>query len=112
MKSPRAASPSPPLTILPAYTGVASLAEALEDPRAVRLLWLEILFNERLDVAPWGEDPAVRAASTKARRWYTHYRSLIHSLLPRAPLPHDPGPIDPREVRLFAEALRFVTDHD
>jgi hypothetical protein len=35
------------LKLLPAYTGVDSLDAALQDPRAVRLLWVEILVNDR-----------------------------------------------------------------
>jgi hypothetical protein len=105
-------SPPPSLRILPAYTGVASIEEAFQDPRAVRLLWIEILVNDRLDPTPWGDRPEVQAALTKARRWFTTYRSVIQSVLHRAPLPPDPGPVDPREYRQFAEALRFAADHD
>lgn len=86
--------------------------EALRDPRAVRLLWLEILVNDRLDLAPWMDRAETREAHTKACRWFTTYRSLIASVLPRAPLPPDSGPVDPRDYRVFAEALRFVADHD
>ncbi len=38
--------------LLPVYTGVASLEEALHNPHAVRLLWLEFLFNDTLDLTP------------------------------------------------------------
>jgi hypothetical protein len=100
------------LRLLPGYTGVLSIRDALQDPRAIRLLWLEILVNDRLDLAPWGERPEVQEAYSKACRWYTAYRSLIDSVLTRAPLPADPGPVDPRDYRVFAEALRFVADHD
>lgn len=100
------------LRILPGYTGASAIEEVLRDPRGIRLLWLEILLNERLDLVPWMERPEVRAAYTKACQWYTTYRSLIHSVIVRAPLPPEPGPIDQRDYRLFAEALRFVADHD
>lgn len=108
-QSPIAASP---LRVLPGYTGAASLEEALQDPRGVRLLWLEILVNDRLDLTPWQSRPEVQEAYVKACRWYTAYRSLIDALLTRTPLPSDSGPVDPRDYRLFAEALRFAADHD
>lgn len=100
------------LKILPVYTGATSLDEALHDQRGVRLLWLEVLINDRLDLTPWLERPEVQEAYTKACRWYTTYRSLIETVLHRAPLPTDPGPVDPREYRLFAEAIRFVVGDD
>ena len=94
--------------ILSAYTGLESIDAVLDVPRAKRLLWLEILFNDRLDLQLWEQHPEVQAAYTKACRWYTTYRSLIHSVVPRNPLPQDFGTIDHREYRTFAEALRFV----
>ena len=97
------------LKLLPAYTGVESIEEALQFPRAVRLLWLEILVNDRLDIQAWQHTPAVQEAYAKACRWYTSYRSVLNALLSRTPLPHDSGPIDFREYRTFAEALRFVS---
>lgn len=105
-------SPASGLRILPAYTGAVSLEEALRDPRATRLLWLEILVNDQLELTPWCDRPEVQAASIKARRWFTTYRSLIQSVLHRTPLPPDPGPVNPHEYRLFAEALWFVGRHD
>jgi hypothetical protein len=100
-----------PLKILPAYTGAASFEDALQDPRAVRLLWLEILVNDQLDLAPWLDREEVREAYAKACRWYHTYRSLINSVLARSPLPHETGPVDRREYRVFAEVLQFVADH-
>ena len=94
--------------ILSAYTGLESIDAVLDLPRAKRLLWLEILFNDGLDLTLWEQHPEVQAAHTKACRWYTTYRSLIHAVVPRIPLPQDFGTIDPREYRTFAEALRFV----
>lgn len=110
----RSAAPSTTSTLklLPAYTGATSIGEALQDRRGVRLLWLEVLVNDRLDLTPWLERREVQEAYKKACRWYTTYRSLIETLLSRAPLPADPGPVDPREYRLFAEAIRFVVGHD
>jgi hypothetical protein len=98
-----------PLKILPAYTHVTSLEGALQDPRCLRVLWLEILFNDQLDLLPILEHPAGREAYQKACRWYTTYRSLIQSVIPRTPLPSDAGPIDQRDYRTFVEALYFVS---
>jgi hypothetical protein len=105
-------SNSPALRILPAYTGAHTLEDIVQDSRAIRLLWLEILINEQLDVTPWLDRADVREAYVKACRWYTTYRSLIRSVLDRAPLPVEAGPVDPRDYRTFAEALRFVAAHD
>lgn len=107
LKNPQIA-PSDKLKLLPAYAGVESIEDALQMPRAVRLLWLEILVNESLDIQAWQHNPVVQEAFTKACRWYTSYQSVLNAILSRMPLPHDPGPIDFREYRTFAEALRFV----
>ena len=101
----------PPFRLLAAYTGCFSIDDALGDERAVRLLWLEILVNDALDLTPWRDRTEVREAHTKACRWYTTYRTLIDGLITRTPLPPNAGPIDPRDYRVFAEALRFVADH-
>ena len=100
------------LRVLPAYTGALSIEEALGNPRGIRLLWLEILVNDRLNLEPWMNRQEVQAAYEKACQWYTAYRSLISAVLGRAPLPQRPGPVDFRDYRVFAEALRFVADHD
>jgi hypothetical protein len=106
-------SPSPassyPLKILPAYTGLNSIEAILQVPRARRLLWLEILFNDQFDFQPWQDHPEVQDAYSKACRWFTTYRSLIQSVLPQVSLPPDSGKIDQRDYRTFAEALQFVT---
>ena len=102
---------SPPLKILSAYTGAASIEDALNDPRAVRLLWVEILVNDQLDLSPWSDRKDVREAYAKACRWYHTYRSLVDFVLTRSPLPREAGPIDPRDYRVFAEVLKFVADH-
>lgn len=97
-----------PLKLLPAYLGTASIEEALQTARGRRILWLEILVNDQLDLTSWLREPAVREAYDTACRWYTHYRRLITFLLDRTPLPADPGPIDYRDYRTFAEALYFA----
>ncbi len=100
---------TPRLKLLPAYTGVTTLKEALDDPRSHGVLWLEVLFNDKLDLAELLDDPVGREASRKACRWYTAYRSLIQFVTGRLPLPLDHGPIDEREYRTFIEALHFVS---
>ena len=97
------------LKILPAYTGLNSVEEILQVPRARRLLWLEILFNDQFDFQSWQHDREVQEAYRKACRWFTTYRSLIQSVLPCVSLPPDSGDIDQRDYRTFAEALQFVT---
>ncbi len=99
------------LKLRPVYTGVASLEEALHNPHAVRLLWLEILFNDKLDLTPWHTHQEVSATYRKAYPRYNTYRSLIDSLLARSPLPTQAGSVDSRNYRIFAEALRFVSTH-
>jgi hypothetical protein len=99
------------LILLPAYLGTHSIADALKTARGQRILWLQILVNEHLDLAPWTSDPSVEKAYQTACRWYTHYQRLLTSLLDRKPLPSDAGPIDYRDYRAFAEALSFVCAH-
>ena len=99
------------MKLMPAYTGLSTLEEILENPRALRLLWLEILVNEHLDISPWQHHLAVQHAYGKACQWFTTYKSLIESMIARHPLPHNPQPIDFWEYRVFAEALRFATRH-
>lgn len=101
----------PPLTLLPAYLGTTSIGEALRTARGRRVLWLEILVNDRLDLSAWQSEPAVLEAFQTACRWYTQYRRLITYVLNRTPLPSTPGPIDSRDYRAFAEALYFAHAH-
>lgn len=97
--------------LLPAYLGTDSVGEAIQTARGQRTLWLEILVNDQIDLSPWISDPSVQQAYHTACRWYTQYRRLITYLLNRAPLPLEPGPIDFRDYRAFAEALSFVCPH-
>jgi hypothetical protein len=94
--------------LLPAYLDIVSIDEAVRTARGRRILWLEILLNDRLDLTPWHDDTAVQEAYRTACRWYTQYSRLITYLFNRVPLPVDPGPIDYRDYRIFAEALRFA----
>jgi hypothetical protein len=100
-----------PLKVLPAYLGTASVEEALRTERGRRMLWLEILLNDQIDLTPWQTDPSVQQAYQTACRWHTHYRRLLAYLFHRAPLPADAGPIDFRDYRTFAEAVYFVYAH-
>ena len=88
-----------------------AIREAIQTAQGRPMLWLEILVNDRLDLAPWQSEPAVQVAYRTACRWYTRYRRLITFLGDRAPLPVDSGPIDDRDYRTFAEALSFVYAH-
>jgi hypothetical protein len=99
------------LRLLPAYLGTTSIDEVIQTVRGQRMLWLEILVNDQVDLTPWQSEPAVQQAYQTACRWYTQYRRLITFLLDRAPLPVDAGPIDSRDYRAFAEALSFVYAH-
>lgn len=103
---------SVPFRLLTAYTGVKTLDEALADPQARRLLWLEILLNDRLDSVLDLNAPDVQQAYRKACRWYTSYRSLIETVVKRVPLPADSSPVDQRDYRTFVEALRFAADYN
>ena len=101
----------PSLRLLPAYLDTSSIDDALRMARGRRVLWLEILVNDRLDLSPWESDSAVHEAFLTACRWYIQYRRLITFILNRTPLPSTPGPIDSRDYRAFAEALYFVYAH-
>lgn len=112
MSQPAAATSSPShLKLLPSYLGTHSVEEALASDRGRRILWLEILVNDRLDLAPWEDRPDLQEVYEKACRWYSHYSRLITFLFQRTPLPRRPGDIDFREYRTFAEALHFAYTH-
>ena len=83
------------------------MEDILQSPRARRLLWLEILFNDQFDFKFWQHDPEVQEAYRKACRWFTTYRSLIQSVLPRVSLPPDSGNIDQRDYRTFSEGFQI-----
>lgn len=108
----RTVEPAMPFVLLQAYTGASTLEEALISRRAVRLLWLEILLNEKIVGLLDMTQPDVKEAYEKACRWYTCYQTLIQQICPRTPLPNNPGPLDHRDHRTFLEALRFVASDD
>ena len=99
------------LKLLPAYLGTTSIEEAVQTARGRRILWLEILLNDQLDLSPWQANPVVQEAYCTACRWYTQYRRILTYLFDRAPLPLDSGPIDFRQYRTFAEAVYFAYAH-
>ena len=112
MRDPASHQQATPLKLLPAYLGTTSIEQAIQTPHGRRVLWLEILLNDQLDLTPWQANPTVQEAYQTACRWYTHYRRLLTYLFDRTPLPVDSGPIDFREYRTFAEAVYFAyTDH-
>ncbi len=100
--------PPLPLKLLPAYLGMTSIEEAIHTARGRRVLWLEILLSDQLDLTPWHTNPAVQEAYQTACRWYTQYRRILTYLFDRPPLPLDTGPIDFRDYRTFAEAVYFA----
>lgn len=102
---------TPSFKLLPAYLGTTSIEDTIKTARGRRVLWLEILLNDQLDLTPWQSEPAVQEALRTACRWYTHYRRLLTYLFNRTPLPIDSGPIDFREYRTFAEAVYFAYAH-
>lgn len=111
MSFPAAHPPAARMKLLPAYLGTTSIEEALRTDRGRRILWLEILLNDQLDIRPWQTNPAMQQAYRTACRWYTHYRRLLTFLFQRTPLPADSGPIDFRDYRTFAEAVYFAYAH-
>jgi hypothetical protein len=96
--------------ILPYYTGDQTLDAALDNKKSRDLLWLEILFNDRIEWERHLNVPAIRTAHEKARVWYGHFKTMIDGATGRRPLPHAAGQIDDRDYRKFLEALNFVAD--
>lgn len=74
---PLTEGPVSPLRLLPAYLGTSGIGEAIQTERGRRMLWLKILVNDQLDLAPWQSRPAVQVAYRTACRWYTRCRRLI-----------------------------------
>jgi hypothetical protein len=48
-----------PLKLLPAYLGTTSIDDALRTVQGQRVLWLELLLNDQIDLAPWQSEPAL-----------------------------------------------------
>ena len=62
------------LRLLPAYLGTDSIQEALQTTRGHRILWLENLINDKVDLTPYEQDPLFQEVYRTACRWYTQYR--------------------------------------
>lgn len=105
METTSTSSSSHSLKILAVYTGLNSVEDILQVPRARRLLWLEILFNDQFDFKSWHHDLKVQEVYGQACWWFTTYRILIQSVLLRVSLPPDSGKIDQRDYRMFAKSL-------
>lgn len=97
------------LQILPFYTGDRTLQTALQNPKSLRLLWLEVLFNDRVRWKDHLDRPEVRIAYEKACVWYGRYRTMIEGHSGKKMLERRPGDVDMREYRTFLEALHFVS---
>ena len=52
MSEPASQNSTSSLKLLPAYLGTASIDDALRTVRGQRVLWLEILVNDQLDLTP------------------------------------------------------------
>ncbi len=96
------------LRLLPYYTGDLTLEAAVENPKSVRLLWLEILLNRDCPWEAHWDQPVVRAAHDKACAWHGHFKTMIEWHIGPVPLVTRKAPIDMREQRRFLEALQFV----
>jgi|SRR3989337_102200 len=96
------------LKIIPYFTTLATLKNALEDKRGIKLLWLEILLNGDINWEDHCDIPEIKSAYEKACVWYTNFRSMIDACVKRPPLRVMKGRVDNREYRRFIEVLNFV----
>lgn len=107
MKNIRNAIKYKKLKIIPFYTGIRRIEQAVADERSKSLLWLEIIFNGEID---WKNInyPVVKEAYKKACIWYWNFKTLIGNYINRKPLEFTKGQPDFREYRKFLEVLNFV----
>jgi len=96
------------LKIIPYFTTLATLKNALEDKRGIKLLWLEILLNGDINWEDHCDIPEIKSAYEKACVWYTNFRSMFDACVKRPPLRVMKGRVDNREYRRFIEVLNFV----
>lgn len=89
------------LLIFPYYTGKETLEEVFLDKRNYRILWLEILFNDRVSWETYLDRPEVREAYEKACIWFTQFKTMIQVHTRRKPLESHAGKIDQRDYRRF-----------
>ncbi|NKE71405.1 hypothetical protein [Candidatus Manganitrophus noduliformans] len=97
------------LRIIPFYTGDESLEAALNNPKSLRLLWLEVLFNDEIPWEEYLDRPEVGAAYEKACAWYSQFKTMIEGHAGKRSLPLRKGNVDMREHRTFLEVLNFVS---
>ncbi|MBI3352171.1 MAG: hypothetical protein HY036_06300 [Nitrospirae bacterium] len=79
------------------------------DHKNYRVLWLEILFNDRVSWETYLDRPEVREAYQKACIWFSQFKTMIQAHTGRKPLESRSGKIDPKDYRQFLEALNFVS---
>lgn len=96
------------LRIIPFYTGDESLEAALGNPKSVRLLWLEVLFNGEIPWEKYLDRSEVSAAYEKACAWYSQFKTMVEGHAGKRSLPLRRGEVDMREYRILLEALNFV----
>jgi hypothetical protein len=97
------------LRIIPFYTGDKSLDEALRNKKSLKMLWLEILFNDRIPWEDYFNIQEIKIAHEKASIWYHHFKTMVDWSVKRKPLGEQKGEIDEREYRKFLEVLNFVS---
>lgn len=96
------------LRIIPFYTGDENLDAALANPKSVRLLWLEVLFNGEFPWEEYLDRSEVSVAYEKACAWYSQFKTMIEGHAGKRSLPLRGGKVDMREYRILLEALSFV----
>jgi len=97
------------LRIIPFYTGDETLDAALVNPKSLRLLWLEILFNGQIPWEKYLERSEVNIAYEKACAWYSQFKTMVEGYAGKRSLPLRKGNVDMREYRTFLEVLNFVS---
>ncbi|WP_457628220.1 hypothetical protein [Persephonella sp.] len=98
------------MRIIPILIGADfnTVEELLEDDRAVRELWLEILFNDEIDWEKYLDNPVVKEQYKKACKYYRAFGYLLD----RKPLfCEDYSETDRNfpEYRRFEEILNFLS---
>lgn len=94
--------------MIPFYTGDESLEAALNNPKSVRLLWLEVLLNEEVPWEEYLDRPDVSVAYEKACAWYSQFKTMVEGHAGKRSLPLRRGEVDMKEYRILLEALNFV----
>ncbi|MBI5206390.1 MAG: hypothetical protein HY934_01215 [Candidatus Firestonebacteria bacterium] len=97
------------LKIIPFYTGIQTIEEALHDKKSLDLLWLEILLNDTVDWESFLNKNEINNSYEIACIWYSNFKTIITNYIHRKPLMEKKGKIDDRVYRKFLEALNFVS---